>query len=91
MNLKLCRGQKNTICCYEVLSYRYVKNKAEFSVYLYVNVDTSNYSKSEVVLEIKFEEVCLLFRELFCLHFLCHIACKSTFGSPLGKRNKQKL
>ena len=60
-------------------------------MYLYVNVDTSNYSKSEVVLEIKFEEVCLLFRELFCLHFLCHIACKSTFGSPLGKRNKQKL
>ena len=91
MNLKLCRGQKNTICCYEVLSYRYVKNKAEFSMYLYVNVDTSNYSKSEVVLEIKFEEVCLLFREIFCLHFLCHIACKSTFGSPLGKRNKQKL
>ena len=91
MNLKLCRGQKNTICCYEVLSYRYVKNKAEFSMYLYVNVDTSNYSKSEVVLEIKFEEVCLLFRQIFCLHFLCHIACKSTFGSPLGKRNKQKL
>ena len=91
MNLKLCRGQKNTICCYEVLSYRYVKNKAEFSMYLYVNVDTSNYSKSEVVLEIKFEEVCLLFRELFCLHFLCHRACKFTFGSPLEKRNKQKL